>query len=147
MTSAVDIIFTIVGAALVLLSVYGAVKLNRRLFMSGFCFFSILPIIGESMAYNADKASVHVLVIFIFLVQFIIQFPDKQMYGRENSVAVGLATKIGLGVLVINLGAIVYVFHLNSGVAVQFGYYHVAFALLMIYVMVRRFTSKISWAR
>ncbi len=147
MNSTINLIFTIVGAALVLLSAYGAIKSYRRPFISGFCFYSILPIIGESMAYNADKASVHVIVIFVFIVQFIIQFPDRNMYGRENLVAVNLATKIGLGVLVINLGAVVYVFHLNSGVPVQFGYYHLAFALLMIYVMVRRFTSNVSWAR
>src|ERR1700744_530617 len=147
MNSTIEVIFTIVGAALVLLSLYGAIKLNRRLFISGFCFYSFLPIIGESMAYNADKASVHVIVIFIFLVQFVLQIPDRNMYGRENSVAVSLATKIGLGILIINLGAVVYVFHLNSGVPVQYGYYHLAFALLLIYVMVRRFTSNVSWAR
>ena len=147
MNSTINLIFTIVGAALVLLSAYGALKSYRRPFMSGFCLFSILPIIGESMAYNADKASVHIIVIFIFIVQFIIQFPDKNFYGRENSVAVALATKIGLAVLVINLGGVLYIFHLNSGVPVQFGYYHLAFALIMIYVMIRRFTSNIAWAR
>ena len=147
MNSTIELIFTIVGAALVLLSAYGAFTLNRRLFISGFCFYSILPIIGEGMAYNSDKASVHLIVVFIFLVQFVLQIPDRNMYGRENAVAVSLATKIGLGILIINLGAVVYVFHLNSGVPVQYGYYHLAFALLLIYVIIRRFTSNIGWAR
>ena len=57
MNSTIELIFTIAGALLVILSAYGAATLNRRLFMSGYCFFSILPIIGESMAYNADKAA------------------------------------------------------------------------------------------
>jgi hypothetical protein len=147
MNPTIQMIFTIVGGALVLLSAYGAIKRDRRLYLSGFFFYSILPIIGESMSYSVNKTSIHVLMVFTFIAQFVLQIPDKNLYGRENLPATTLATKIGLAVLVINAGAAVAIFCLNLGAPVQFGYYHVAFALIVIYVMIRRFTSNIGWAK
>ena len=148
MNSTIELVFTIAGALLVILSAYGAATLNRRLFMSGYCFFSILPIIGESMSYNADKAAQHFLVIFIFLIQFVLQIPDKSFYGRDNTVAVTLATKIGIAVLIINIGGAIYVLCLKSGVPVQYGYYHIGFVLISLYVIGRRFASStVSWAK
>jgi hypothetical protein len=141
MNSTVEMIFTIVGAALVLLTVYGAVKLNRNLFLSGICFFSILPIIGESMAYNADKASVHILVIFVFLVQFVLTLPNKIVYGPDNLAATKLTTKIALALIIINVGGAVFIFCLNAGVPLQFGYYHLITALAIIYLMIRRLSG------
>jgi hypothetical protein len=138
MNSTVEMIFTIVGAALVLLTVYGAFKLNRNLFLSGICFFSILPIIGESMAYNADKASVHVLVIFIFLVQFVLALPNKIVYGPDNLAATKLSTKIALALIIINVGGAVFIFCLKAGVPVQFGYFHIVTSLAIIYLLIRR---------
>ncbi|MDB5145262.1 MAG: hypothetical protein JWQ66_3975 [Mucilaginibacter sp.] len=138
MNSTVEMIFTIVGAALVLLTVYGAFKLNRNLFLSGICFFSILPIIGESMAYNADKTSVHILVIFIFLVQFVLALPNKIVYGPDNLAAIKLSTKIALALIIINAGGVVFIFCLNAGVPVQFGYYHIVITLAIIYLLIRR---------
>ncbi|HEX3387055.1 MAG TPA: hypothetical protein VHS53_17765, partial [Mucilaginibacter sp.] len=82
MNSTVNLVFSVVGAAFVLLSTYGSLTLNRRAFLSGFCFFSFLPIIGESMAYNTDKGAVHLLVVFLFVIQFLIQIPDKNVYTR-----------------------------------------------------------------
>jgi hypothetical protein len=146
MNSTVNLIFSVVGAALVLVSLYGAITLNRRAFLSGFCFFSILPIIGESMAYNTDKASVHLLVVFLFAVQFLIQIPDKHIYTRDNLSAKTLATKIGISVLVINIAGAVYVLCLKSGVPVQFGYYHIAFVLIEFFVLVRAYTTRANWA-
>jgi hypothetical protein len=149
MNPTIQLIFTVVGGALVLLSIYGALKLDRRLFLSGFCFYSILPIIGESMAYNADKGAVHLLMVFLFLVQFALQIPDRNIYGRGDTIAVMFATKIGLAILVINAGAAFYVFRLNTAVPVQFGYYHIAFILVMLYIMSKRFSSSstVSWAK
>ncbi len=146
MNSTVNLIFTVAGAALVLLSLYGAITLNRRSFLSGFCFFSFLPIIGESMAYNTDKGAVHLMVLTLFVVQFLIQIPDKHLYTRDDLSAKTLATKIGLSVLVINIAGAVYVLCLKSGVPVQFGYYHVAFALIELLVLVRAYTTNSNWA-
>ncbi|SRR5260221_4811763 len=147
MNPTLELVFTIVGGALVLLSAYGAVKRDRRLYMSGFFFYSFLPIIGESMGYSANKAPVHLLMIFIFATQFILQIPDKNLYGRDNLPAVALATKIGLAIIIINAGAAVLIFNLTLGVPAQFGYFHVAFVLIVLYVMTKRFTSTIGWAK
>lgn len=147
MNPTIELVFTILGGALVLLSAYGAVKRDRRLYLSGFCFYSFLPIIGESTRYSTDKASIHLLMIFVFIAQLLLQIPDKNLYGRENLSAVALATKIGLAIIIINAGAAVLIFNLALGVPVQFGYFHIAFVLIVLYIMTKRFTSNISWAK
>jgi hypothetical protein len=147
MNSTIQLILTILGAVFVLLSAYGAVKRDRKLFLSGFCFFSFIPIIGESIAYNANQAPIHIMVIIIFLAQLILQIPDKIIYGRDNAAATQIATKVGLAILIFNIGAAIYIFCLNAGVPVQFGYYHVAFSLIIIYIMFKRFSSNVSWAK
>jgi hypothetical protein len=146
MNSTVELIFTVVGAALVLLTVYGAIKLDRKLFLSGLCFFSILPIIGESMGYNADKASIHVLVIFVFVIQMILAWPNNIVYGTDNLAAIKLATKISLSILIINIVGAVFIFCLNAGVPVQFGYFHVVSSLAILYLLIKRSSSNV-WVK
>jgi len=141
MNPTVEMIFTIFGGAMVLLSIYGAVVANRKFFLSGLCFFSILPIIGETMAYNADKASVHVIVALVFVVQFILMFPNTIEYGKENIAANKLVGKISLAVLVFNIGGIIYIFCLNAGVPERFGYFHIAFSLAILYIIFKRMTG------
>jgi uncharacterized membrane protein len=138
MNPTVELIFTIVGGALVLLTVYGALKLDRRLFLSGLCFFSILPLIGESMGYKADKAPIHVLVIFVFLIQIVLALPNKIVYGADNLAATKLSGKIAIALLIINIAGAIFIFALNAGVALQFGYYHVAFSLAVLYLLIKR---------
>ncbi|MDB5030306.1 hypothetical protein [Mucilaginibacter sp.] len=142
MNSTVELIFTIIGGALTLLTLYGALKANRKFFLSGLCFFSILPIIGESMGYNADKASVHIIVILVFIAQFVLTFPNNIEFGPENTAASKLVGKISLAILVFNIGGIIYIFCLNSGVPARFGYFHVAFSLAIIYIIIKRMTGK-----
>ncbi len=143
MNPTVNLIFSIAGAALVLLTIYGAVKLDRRLFLSGICYFSILPIIGESMAYNADKTSIHIIVIFVFLTQFVLALPNKNPYGPDNLAASKLANKIALAILIINIGGAVFILCLKADVPAQFGYYHVVIALAVAYLLVKRATSNV----
>jgi hypothetical protein len=147
MNPTMTIIFTVAGGALVLLSLYGAAKMNRKLFISGFCFYSVLPVIGESMAYNADSAPVHIAVIFLFLVQFVLMFPDNIVYGRDDTATTSLATKIGLAVFLINLGSVVFILVLKAAIPVQYGYYHAAFALIMLFVLYKRFSGTMAWAK
>jgi hypothetical protein len=147
MSSTLELIFTIVGAALVLLSAYGALKRDRRLYLSGFCFFSIIPVIGEYMAYRGDKVHIHLLMMTLFVVQFLLMFPDKNTYDRDNKPAMAAVLKIGLAVLVINAAAALFVFHLNKQVPLQFGYYHVAFIVIILYVMAKGLIGKASWAK
>src|SRR5476649_2699435 len=98
MNSTVLWIFSIYGAIMLLLSVYGTIKADRKLFLSGLCLFSVLPIIGESMAYNADGLSVHVIVAMVFVAQFVLAFPNTIEY-NGNAAAGKLATKIALALL------------------------------------------------
>ena len=146
MNPTVTLILTIVGAALVLLNIYGAVKADRKLFLSGLCFFSFLPIIGESIGYNADKAPVHILVILVFIAQFILALPNNIQYGPENTAAGKLVMKISLALLVFNIGGVLFVLCLNSGVPAQFGYYHVAFSLSLLYLIIKRINGS-AWAK
>jgi len=140
-------IFTIIGGALTLLTVYGAFTLSRKLFLSGVCFFSFLPIIGESMAYNTDKGAVHVIMVCLFLCQFVLALPNAIVYGPENAAATKLSSKIGLALLIINIGAAVFVLCLKSGVPAQFGYYHVVIAVAMAYLLIRRLTGAGAWLK
>jgi hypothetical protein len=141
MNSTVELIFTIFGGAMVLLSIYGAVVANRKIFLSGLCFFSILPIIGESMAYGQNKASVHVIVALVFLAQFVLMFPNTIEYGKENIAAGKLVTKISLAVLIFNIGGAVYILCLGGGVPYRFGYCHIAFSLIILYIIFKRMTD------
>lgn len=141
MNPTVQLIFTIIGAALVLVTVYGTIKLDRKLFLSGLCFFSFLPIIGETIGYNADKASVHIVVIFVFVIQFILALPNKIVYGADNLAASQLVTKIALSILIINVVGAVFVLCLSPQVPAQFGYYHIAFSLSILYMLIKRSTS------
>jgi len=142
MNSTVNLIFTVVGGALVLLTLYGAVTLNRKLFLSGLCFFSLLPIIGEGMAYSADtKALVHFIVLSVFVVQLILAAPTNISYDFTNVAASRLTGKIALALLVINVIGAVYIFCLKADVPVQFGYYHIGLSLAIIYVIFKRMTA------
>jgi hypothetical protein len=147
MNQTIDWIFTIAGAALVLLTIYGAVKSNRKLFLSGIFYFSFLPIIGESMGYNADKAPIHVLVIFIFITQMVLALPNNITYGPDNVAATKLSGKIAWALLIINIGGVVFIFCLNAGVALQFGYYHVAIAIAILYLIIRRMGNGAAWLK
>ena len=141
MNSTVELIFTVLGAAFTLLTLYGAATLSRKLFLSGLFFFSFLPVIGESMAYNADKAPVHVMVAFLFLIQLVLALPNTIVYGPENAAAVKISSKIAFAFLLINVAGVVFVLCLKAAVPVQFGYFHVALSLAVLYLIIRRLSS------
>lgn len=138
MNPTIELIFTIVGGVLTLLTIYGAVRANRKVFLSGLCYFSILPIIGERMDYSVDKAPVHIIVILVFVAQFVLAFPNTIEYGLENTAAGKLAGKIGLALLIFNIGGVLYVLCLNSDVPARFGYFHIGFTLALIYIFIKR---------
>ena len=142
------LVFTFIGAGLVLLTVYGAVIMERKLFLSGICYFSLLPIIGETTRYMdpANSSPYTITLICAFIAQFFLTRPDGNNYGMDNMAAVALATKIALAILVINLGSAYAILFLDFGVAQQFGYYHLMISISMLYLMYRRFTGEgISW--
>ncbi len=147
MNQTIDWIFTIAGAALVLLTIFGAVTASRKLFLSGIFYFSFLPIIGESMGYNADKAPIHILVIFIFITQMVLALPNNITYGPDNVAATKLSAKIALALLIINIAAVVFIFCLNSGVEARFGYYHAVIDLAILYLIIRRMGNGAAWLK
>ncbi|MGZ3757788.1 MAG: hypothetical protein ACXVAY_20185 [Mucilaginibacter sp.] len=146
MDKTAELIFTIIGGALTLLTVYGAFKADRKLFLSGVCFFSILPIIGESMGYSADKGAVHIMVIMIYVVQFILAFPSNIQYGPENTAAGKLVGKMGLALLVCSVAGAVFILCLHAPVPRRFGAMHAVMALAIFYIIIRRATGK-GWAK
>ena len=129
------------------MTVYGAITLSRKLFLSGICFFSFLPLIGEGMAYHSDKGAIHVMVFCLFLCQFVLALPNKITYGPENAAATKLSSKIALGLLIINIAGAAYVLCLKSGVPVQYGYYHVVIAVAVVYLLMRRFIGAGAWLK
>jgi len=141
MDSTVLWIFTIAGSALTLLCLYGVFKADRRLFLSGLCYFSILPIIGESMGYNADKASVHIIVVLVFIAQMVLTFPSKIEFGADNTAAMKLTGKIALALLIFNIGGIIYIFCLHAGVPRRFGCFHIAQSLAILYIIFKRMSG------
>lgn len=98
------------------------------------------------MGYNADKAPIHILVIFIFVTHFVLAFPNNITYGADNVAATKLSGKIALALFIINIGAVVFIFCLNAGVAARFGYYHAIIALAILYLMVKRANNG-SWLK
>jgi hypothetical protein len=138
MNSTIELIFTVAGAALTLLAVYGAVRSDRKLFLSGIFYFSFLPLIGESMGYNADKAPIHILVIFMFLIQLALSLPNNITYGQDNAAANKLSAKIAIALLLINVGGVVYIFCLHPGVPHRFGYFHGILSLAILYLIIKR---------
>ncbi len=138
MNSTMELVFTVAGAFFVLLNIYGAVKLDRKLFLSGLCFFSFLPIIGESMAYNADKIPTHIIVAMVFVIQFILAFPNSISYNTENTAASKLVVKIALALLVINITGAVFIFCLKAPVPARFGYFHIALSVSILYMIYQR---------
>jgi hypothetical protein len=142
MDSTVLWIFTIAGSALTLLCLYGVFKADRKLFLSGLCYFSLLPIIGESMGYNADKASVHIIVILVFLAQMVLAFPSKIEFGADNTAAMKLVGKISLALLIFNIGGVIYIFCLHAGVPRRFGCLHIVLSLAILYIIFKRMSGK-----
>ncbi len=141
-----DLIFTISGTLAVLLCAFGALKQNRNNFLLGIVLFSLLPIIGEYMAYSATNNWGNLITMITFVGIAIVALPNKASYGADNLAATAIARKIGLMILVINLFQAYIILQVREDVAAHYGYMHVAIALLMIYVIIRSKTSSdFSW--
>ncbi|MDG2396830.1 MAG: hypothetical protein P8M03_04185 [Flavobacteriaceae bacterium] len=137
MNDPAEIFFTIVGAIFILIALYGAIKLKRTLLLSGICLFSILPIIGSSISYSADGSLLHLTIIMAFLAQVIITLPIKVSYAPDNIAATKIAQKIGLAIIVTNFFQAYLILVLSLGVPPQYGYFHIAIALIIIYSIIK----------
>ena len=141
-----EIIFSALGVIFILLSAFGALKLNRRNFLLGIFLFSLLPIIGEYQAYTATGEWGMLATMMTFLCVAIVTFPVKAQYGSENVAATAIARKIGLAIMAVNLFQAYIILSVRDDVPSQYGYMHIAVALVVIYVVIKSNSAKgFSW--
>jgi len=137
-----EIIFSALGSLFVLLAVFGALKLNRRNFLLGIFLFSLLPILGEYMAYRAAGEWGMLATMMAFLGMAIVTFPNKTKYGSENVAATAIARKIGLAIIVVNVFQGYMILGVRDDVPSQYGYMHFVLALAVIYVVIKSNSGK-----
>ena len=137
-----EIIFSALGTLFVLLALFGAIKLNRRNFLLGIFLFSLLPIIGEFMAYRAAGEWGMLATMMAFIGIAIVTIPNKVQYGSENVAATAIARKIGLAIIVVNLFQAYMILGVRGDVPSQYGYMHIVLALAVIYVVIKSNSSE-----
>ena len=137
-----EMIFSALGTIFVLLALFGAIKLNRRNFLLGIFLFSLLPIIGEFMAYReaGDWGMLATMMAFIGIA--IVTIPNKIQYGSENVAASAIARKIGLAIIVVNLFQAYMILSVRDDVPSQYGYMHIVLAAAVIYVVIKSNSSQ-----
>ena len=60
------------------------------------CLWSIIPVVGEGMAYANDSDPAHLGLMALFFCLVILTFPTNNAYNSQNIAATALAKKIGL---------------------------------------------------
>ncbi len=133
MNITLDLIFTITAALSVLVSAYGLAKSNRKSYLYGLSFFSLICIINQSIAYYHGKSSYHLLMFFLFIIHLALAFPNSNNYTIENMPAVKLATKIVLSFAMINIIGAIFAFTIDDTISFHFGCFHIIFILLIFY--------------
>ena len=124
------------------LTFWGAFKMNRKYFLSGICLFSILPIMGETSAFLVSHEALSLLTAGIFVAQLILSFPSNISYNSENAAASVLSVKISLAMLIINLVQGFIILNLVTNVNAQHGYAHILIGVALIYLIIKRYTTK-----
>ncbi len=137
-----EIIFSVLGTLFVLLAAYGAIKLNRKNFLMGICLFSLLPIIGEFMAYLDTNNWGMLATMMAFIGVALVTIPNKASYGSDNTAATSIARKIGMAIIVVNLIQAYIILALRTDVAAQYAYMHIGIALVVIYVVIKSNSDK-----
>jgi|TARA_B110000902_G_C14165749_1_gene534879 hypothetical protein len=136
MNPSIEIVGNIICAFFISIAAYGAIKQKKEILLFGVCFFSTLPIIGELLAYAEDDNLLHLVIVMVFLVQVVITLPINVKYDVDNPAAVALSQKIGLAILVANLCQGYLVLNTELGVPHQFGYFHLAVVMILMYAVI-----------
>ena len=134
---ALSIFFTVSSIVTIAIAAYGAIKMNRRNLLLGTFLFSLLPVMGESSQFYLTGDYGNLLTIVAFLCAAIISFPSKIIYDSKNIAAVHLARKIGLSIIILNILQGYIVLQLRTDVPAQYGYAHLALALIFVYMIVK----------
>ena len=137
-----DLIFTITSVAFILISAYGAFNQNRKSFLIGMCLWSVIPVVGEGMAYANDSDPAHLGLMTLFFCLVILTFPTNNAYNSQNIAATALGKKIGLALLFANVFQGFNIICNDIGVASKFGYFHLAAALIILYPIIRNTMDK-----
>ena len=136
MNPSLEIIGTLICFLFILIATYGALKRKREILLFGVCFFSTTPIVGELLAYAQDDKLLHLVIVMVFLVQVVITLPISVKYDIDNPAAVALGKKIGLAIVVANLCQGCLILNTELGVPHQFGYFHFAIVIILLYAIV-----------
>ncbi len=133
-----EIVFTITGLLFVCLNIYGTLTYSKKLFLSGLCYYCAIPLIDESLIYNTDKSPSHIVIVFIFIIQYILTIPISDASDFSNKSAMNLSIKIGIALVLINITGAIYYLYLNPVAFIQLGVFHIIFTLSITYSLYKR---------
>src|SRR6056300_326106 len=134
---ALTLFFNGASVVTILIAAFGALKMNRRNLLLGTFLYSLLPVIGESNQFHATGDYGNLITAVAFLCAAIITFPSKITYDSKNITAVHLARKIALSIIVLNTLQGYIVLQLRTDVPAQYGYAHLALALIFVYMFIK----------
>ena len=139
---AFEILGTLHCLVCVLIAAYGALKRARRTLLFGLCFFNASPIIGESLLYAENNDLMHLTIIMLFLTLVIITLPIGIKYGADNPAAMAMGQKNGFAVIVANLcHGYLILSELIHHIPIHFGIFHLCMASIVLYAIVRSYTT------
>lgn len=146
MYPAFEIMTSLVAFTFIAILAYGVFTHQREWFTLGICCFNIIPLVGGFYYYSLNNELVHLAIIMVFMSQVIITLPVKINYGSDNSSAFVLGVKIGVSILLTNLFNGCFILSTELGIPNQFGYYHLAIALIMLYPIIKsNYKKDVRW--
>lgn len=135
------IAFTTFSVLFIAIAAAGALKQQRKLFLTGIFLWSLIPVIGEGAKYSQDHDLSHLLVMALFFALAILTAPSKLSYNSENLAATHLAKKIGAAVIFVNLFQAFNILANDVGVPDLFGYFHIIAAGVVMYPVYMSLTN------
>ena len=135
------IAFTTFSVLFIAIAAAGALKQQRKLFLTGIFLWSLIPVIGEVANYSQDHDLAHLLVMALFFALAILTAPSKLSYNSENLAATHLAKKIGAAVIFVNLFQAFNILANDVGVPDLFGYFHIVAAVVVMYPVYMSLTN------
>lgn len=135
------IAFTTFSVLFIVIAAAGAIKQQRKLFLTGIFLWSLIPVIGEGAKYSQDHDLSHLLAMALFFTLAVLTAPIKLTYNSENIAATHLAKKIGAAVIFVNLFQAFNILSNDVGVPDLFGYFHIVAAVVVIYPVYMSLTN------
>lgn len=135
------IAFTTFSVLFIAIAAAGALKQQRKLFLTGIFLWSLIPVIGEGAKYSQDHDLSHLLVMALFFALAILTAPSKLSYNSENLAATHLAKKIGAAIIFVNLFQAYNILANDVGVPDLFGYFHIIAAGVVMYPVYMSLTN------